>query len=180
MAIAGGGGPSNCHQPSLFVALPAAANHAACCSSPPLPLLQDKARLLVTHQLQYLPGAHHIVLLDNGRVEVQGSYEECLANESFARLLAEHNTQAGGEVQGEQEQAEEEARRKSLDEVLAAEFEKEKQQRREEEEGNEEDKEKHLVRADTKVCGWLWVCGCVWVWGVGCLGVCEGALRAAG
>jgi ABC-type multidrug transport system fused ATPase/permease subunit len=57
--------------------------------------IKDKARLLVTNQLQYLPHAHKIVLIDAGEIIIQGTYEECLQNESFARLLAEHNSQVG-------------------------------------------------------------------------------------
>lgn len=33
--------------------------------------MQDKARLLVTHQLQYLPHADRVVVLDAGRIVVQ-------------------------------------------------------------------------------------------------------------
>lgn len=57
--------------------------------------IKEKARLLVTNQLQYLHHAHKIVLIDAGEIIAQGTYEECLQNESFARLLAEHNSQAG-------------------------------------------------------------------------------------
>jgi len=57
--------------------------------------IKDKARLLVTNQLQYLSHAHKIVLMDAGEIVIQGTFEECLLNESFARLLAEHNSQSG-------------------------------------------------------------------------------------
>lgn len=56
--------------------------------------IQDKARLLVTNQLQYLPYADRIVVMDAGSVVAQGTYEECQENESFARLLREHNSQS--------------------------------------------------------------------------------------
>lgn len=54
--------------------------------------IAEKARLLVTNQLQYLPAADHIIVLDKGSVVVQGTYEECQTNAVFARLLAEHNS----------------------------------------------------------------------------------------
>uniref|UniRef100_A0A1B0DCY7 Uncharacterized protein n=1 Tax=Phlebotomus papatasi TaxID=29031 RepID=A0A1B0DCY7_PHLPP len=38
--------------------------------------LEDKIVILVTHQLQYLKDIRHIVLLNAGRVEIQGSYDE--------------------------------------------------------------------------------------------------------
>lgn len=57
--------------------------------------IKEKARLLVTNQLQYLPRADRIILIDAGQVVASGTYEECLQNESFNRLLAEHNVQAG-------------------------------------------------------------------------------------
>ncbi|XP_029303230.1 LOW QUALITY PROTEIN: multidrug resistance-associated protein 4-like [Cottoperca gobio] len=39
-------------------------------------LLKNKCRILVTHQLQYLHAADHIVVLKEGRVMVEGSYNE--------------------------------------------------------------------------------------------------------
>ena len=57
--------------------------------------IKDKARLLVTNQLQYLPAADHIITLEDGKVVAQGTYEECMESESFARLLTEHNSQVG-------------------------------------------------------------------------------------
>ncbi|GAB0093529.1 probable multidrug resistance-associated protein lethal(2)03659 [Sergentomyia squamirostris] len=38
--------------------------------------LADKTVILVTHQLQYLKDLKHIVLLNGGRIEMQGSYDE--------------------------------------------------------------------------------------------------------
>ncbi|CAL8127066.1 unnamed protein product [Orchesella dallaii] len=40
--------------------------------------LKGKLRILVTHQLQYLPQADHIVILSSGQVVAQGSYKELL------------------------------------------------------------------------------------------------------
>lgn len=59
--------------------------------------ISQKARLLVTNQLQYLPSADHIVVLDKGCVVVQGTYEECQSNAIFARLLAEHNSSSSSD-----------------------------------------------------------------------------------
>lgn len=36
--------------------------------------LKDKCCILVTHQIQYLPNIEHVVLMNAGRVEAQGSY----------------------------------------------------------------------------------------------------------
>nr|CAD7462471.1 unnamed protein product [Timema tahoe] len=60
--------------------------------------LRGKARILVTHQLQHIKYADHIVILNNGLIEVQGTYNELTAsNINFAALLnsepAEENTE---------------------------------------------------------------------------------------
>jgi len=56
--------------------------------------LGDKARILVTHQLQFLKSADHIVLLDKGRVTSQGSYTHLLASGiNFAQLLDSENNE---------------------------------------------------------------------------------------
>nr|CAD7403769.1 unnamed protein product [Timema poppensis] len=50
--------------------------------------LSGKARILVTHQLQHIKYADHIVILNNGLIEVQGTYTELTAsNIDFAALL---------------------------------------------------------------------------------------------
>ncbi len=54
-------------------------------------MLAGKTRLLVTNQLQYLSHADHIVFMDNGTIGVQGTLEQCLRNEGFARMMTEFN-----------------------------------------------------------------------------------------
>jgi ABC-type multidrug transport system fused ATPase/permease subunit len=51
--------------------------------------LANKTRILVTHQLQYLRDADHIVILNDGAIEVQGSFKELLGSQAnYAQLLA--------------------------------------------------------------------------------------------
>ncbi|KAK7872348.1 hypothetical protein R5R35_002792 [Gryllus longicercus] len=62
--------------------------------------LGGKTRILVTHQLQYLQNADHIVMFNNGRIETQGSYRELAASGlDFAALLS-----AGDEDEEEEEE----------------------------------------------------------------------------
>ncbi|XP_071557592.1 ATP-binding cassette subfamily C member 4-like isoform X2 [Temnothorax nylanderi] len=50
--------------------------------------LHSKTRILVTHQLQFLKRADHIVVLDRGFVKMQGIYNELVqSNEDFIRML---------------------------------------------------------------------------------------------
>lgn len=56
--------------------------------------IKEKARLLVTNQLQYVPNADKVIVMEGGNIVAQGSYEECAKNEMFARLLNEHNSSA--------------------------------------------------------------------------------------
>lgn len=46
--------------------------------------LKDKTRLFVTHQIQYLKYADHIILLDDGVVAEQGSYNELMEKKDGA------------------------------------------------------------------------------------------------
>lgn len=51
--------------------------------------LANKTRILVTHQLQYVRDADLIVILNNGKIETQGTYKDLVASETnFAHLLA--------------------------------------------------------------------------------------------
>jgi len=52
-------------------------------------VLKDKARLLVTNQLQYVPQANTVVFLDEGEA-VSGTYDEIVLNPRFAALLHEY------------------------------------------------------------------------------------------
>nr|CAD7423123.1 unnamed protein product [Timema monikensis] len=60
--------------------------------------LSGKARILVTHQLQHIKYADHIVILNNGLIEVQGTYTELTAsNIDFAALLNSETEQENTE-----------------------------------------------------------------------------------
>ena len=52
-----------------------------------LDYLRDKTRLLVTHNVNYLKFCDHIIVMKEGAVEWQGSYEELLANNHILKLL---------------------------------------------------------------------------------------------
>uniref|UniRef100_A0A4W4EM85 Cystic fibrosis transmembrane conductance regulator n=1 Tax=Electrophorus electricus TaxID=8005 RepID=A0A4W4EM85_ELEEL len=62
-------------------------------------ILKEKPRILVTHQLQYLKAADHILVLKEGQLVAQGTYSELLrSGVDFALLLKkeEDEEQAGG------------------------------------------------------------------------------------
>jgi len=51
--------------------------------------LRGRIRVLVTHQLQYLPHADHIIVLNQGKILAQGTYEELIdAGIDFVGLMA--------------------------------------------------------------------------------------------
>ena len=55
-------------------------------------MLKDKARLLVTHSVAFLPQCDHIVVMEEGTMKEQGTYDELLDKEDghLARLVEEH------------------------------------------------------------------------------------------
>ncbi|KAL6776048.1 hypothetical protein ACKKBG_A19595 [Auxenochlorella protothecoides x Auxenochlorella symbiontica] len=59
--------------------------------------LKGKTRLLVTNQLQYCHHADQIIVVDEGQVVVQGTYETCMAHPTFAGLVREHAAEAGAD-----------------------------------------------------------------------------------
>ncbi|XP_036142951.1 multidrug resistance-associated protein 4-like isoform X2 [Monomorium pharaonis] len=57
--------------------------------------LHGKTRILVTHQLQFLKRADHIVVLDQGLVKMQGSYNELVqSNNYFIEMMNNLNREA--------------------------------------------------------------------------------------
>ncbi|XP_059049022.1 ATP-binding cassette subfamily C member 4-like [Achroia grisella] len=52
-------------------------------------LLRHSTRILVTHQLHHLKTADKVVILHNGEIETQGSFEEVSRSPLFAELLQE-------------------------------------------------------------------------------------------
>lgn len=88
--------------------------------------LKDKTRILVTHQLQYLKYATHVVVINNGEIHEQGTYEELLNKKDglLQRLIAEYTVQ-----EKEQEEEKKEDKQKKSEEIA-----KEKEYKESEEE----------------------------------------------
>ena len=59
-------------------------------------LLSNKTRVLVTHGITYLPKTDHIIVMKDGKVSEQGSYDELLNQKGeFANFLLEYMTEIG-------------------------------------------------------------------------------------
>ena len=59
-------------------------------------LLADKTRVLVTHGVTYLPKTDHIIVMKDGKISEQGSYDELLSQKGeFAHFLVEYMTETG-------------------------------------------------------------------------------------
>ena len=60
-------------------------------------MLKDKARMLITHSVAFLPQCDHIVVMEEGTVKEQGSYGKLLDKEDghLARLVEEHTLEEG-------------------------------------------------------------------------------------
>lgn len=49
--------------------------------------LKDRTRILVTHAIDFLERADHIVLMEKGKIVCQGNHAEMLKNEKFQEIL---------------------------------------------------------------------------------------------
>lgn len=60
--------------------------------------LQGKTVILITHQLQYLKAADHIIILNAGAIQAEGTYSDLKASGlDFAKLLDDHPPQPDSE-----------------------------------------------------------------------------------
>lgn len=50
-------------------------------------VMKEKTRVLVTHALDFLNQADHIVLMDHGRIKAQGTYQEMIKIQEFQDLI---------------------------------------------------------------------------------------------
>ena len=59
----------------------------------PSGMLKNKARVLVTHGVTFLPQCDHIVVMEEGTVKEQGTYDKLSSKEGghLARLMEEHS-----------------------------------------------------------------------------------------
>ncbi|CAG2061181.1 unnamed protein product, partial [Timema podura] len=66
--------------------------------------LKHKTRILVTHQLQYLKDADTIIILNNGKIELEGTFEELMRSDiDYARLLGVDESLVVGEESCEED-----------------------------------------------------------------------------
>ncbi|XP_049951743.1 ATP-binding cassette sub-family C member 4-like isoform X1 [Schistocerca serialis cubense] len=65
--------------------------------------LKTKTRILATHQLQYLKSADVIAIINNGRIEYQGTFSDILTNDSsFSNLLVSSQEESEKVMENEQ------------------------------------------------------------------------------
>lgn len=65
-------------------------------------LLQDKTRVLVTHGITYLPKTDYIIVLKEGKISEQGTYQELLEQKGeFAAFMMEYMSEANDDVSDE-------------------------------------------------------------------------------
>lgn len=50
-------------------------------------VLAGRTRILVTHAIDFIHQADHIIMMKNGEIQAQGSYDELQSNEDFSKLL---------------------------------------------------------------------------------------------
>ncbi|XP_049950536.1 ATP-binding cassette sub-family C member 4-like isoform X1 [Schistocerca serialis cubense] len=56
--------------------------------------LSDKTRILVTHQLQHVKGADNIVVLNKGKIDYQGTFDEIMdSGVSFSKLMSSNEAE---------------------------------------------------------------------------------------
>ncbi|XP_067039421.1 multidrug resistance-associated protein 1-like isoform X2 [Acropora muricata] len=76
----------------------------------PSGLLKDKTRILVTHNISFLPQMDHVIVLQNGFVSEEGTYSELLRNSgAFAEFLQTYSSEENGEAESNGELDGEEA-----------------------------------------------------------------------
>jgi len=69
--------------------------------------LKDKTRILITHQLQFLPKVDHIVVMDNGSVKHQGNFTQLMQDGiDLQSLVKAHSGKLTGISEDSSEQVE--------------------------------------------------------------------------
>nr|CAB3219630.1 multidrug resistance-associated protein 1-like [Phallusia mammillata] len=69
-------------------------------------LLKDKTRILVTHGVRYLPHVDRIIVLENGKITEEGTYDELIKEgKDFAKFLQEFATKQDEEEDDEYEES---------------------------------------------------------------------------
>ncbi|CAM6094780.1 unnamed protein product [Calypogeia fissa] len=64
--------------------------------------LSDKTRIFITNQLQFVPSVDHIVVLKDGNIAEQGTYQELVVKDGeFSRLMQESGIRSDEEVDDE-------------------------------------------------------------------------------
>ncbi len=59
---------------------------------------RDRPRLLVTHRMSILPHCDRVLFMEDGRIRMEGTYEELLKNDSFRAFVQTAAQEATGEI----------------------------------------------------------------------------------
>lgn len=106
-------------------------------------LLSDKTRVLVTHGITYLPKTDHIIVLKDGKISEQGSYQELVEKKGdFANFLLEY-------MQEEDDSEGVEELKKDLETTLGKEQMVRKMSRKESVSENERSPARHLSKSES-------------------------------
>ena len=105
-------------------------------------ILKEKTKILVTHAIDFIHMADKIVMMDDGKIKAQGTYDQLLQNEDFKKLLEvnEINNQQEATGSSSSERSSEEAT-SSTDETVNKELPQLKKNK-----SNKKNKEEKKVR----------------------------------
>lgn len=63
--------------------------------------LKDKTRVCITHDFKFLPNADRVIIMDNGRIVLDGPYQKIQKTELFSEIQAYYEKNQECDIQAE-------------------------------------------------------------------------------